>query len=103
VSGEFGDYQGGYFHTKIENAAADLTGGSGALTRLWAPVLEAFTPVARAISWHEASDSDESYPIEATIEHMDAIKAALKRVEDHVAVYRRVRDNAIRDYMKNTA
>lgn len=108
MSGEFGSYGGGYFHTQIEQAADDcLSSGNEQITREWGKVLQAFYPVAHAISWCEARDSGVDAPIMATIEHLPDIQKAIDDVKRYVRPFQDIADAALRHAIttahKNTA
>lgn len=82
VSGEFGDdYCGPFFHNRIESAAEAAENGSEQITKAWGEFLRAFAPVARAISWCEASDSGVDYPLRETLQQMPAMEGALHRIK----------------------
>ena len=96
MSGEFGSYTSGYFWQQIEQAAEDCKGGGDEMTRLWGAFLVEFAPIAQAIAWSEAGDSGEHGSILETIQRMPHLKQRLAAIENYVAVFRRVADEAIR-------
>lgn len=96
MSGEFGTYGGGYFHSRIADDALDLSGGRCEITRKWGRFFKEFAPVARAISWCEACDSDESYPISETLHQMRKMREALDEIEAYLDPFKRVADDAVR-------
>ena len=100
MSREFGDYSTGYFHTKIKCAARDCTEGDFEITHLWGKVLDAFYPVAYDIANAEAGDSGVYAPILTSMQQMDAIKAALKGVEDYLYPFEEVVKRAVREAIK---
>lgn len=88
MSGEFGDEGfvfGGFFHHKVERAFEDLSGGEGRAAKAWLGVFETLVPVARAISYEEAGDSSEVYPIEETVKALPKLRDALWHLDRLVA------------------
>lgn len=96
MSREFGSYGGGYFHSKMNDAADDLASGRDDMTKLWGKFFDAFRDVAYAIASSEACDSSEDHTIVETIQHLPAMKAALTAIEHHVRVYDDVAKDAVR-------
>lgn len=96
MSREFGTYGGGYFHSKMNDAADDLAGGNDQMTRLWGKFFDAFRDVAYAIASSEAGDSGEEHTVIETIRHLPAMKAALAAIEQHVRGYDDVARDAVR-------
>lgn len=103
MSGEFGSYEGGYFHSQIDAMAIDLANGREPLTRAWAPFFETFKPVATAISYVEACDSSPARSILATLDHIAKLKAALAQVEAHVEPYSVVARVAVEQALRERA
>jgi hypothetical protein len=101
MSGEFGSYNNGYFHTQMETAAYDCTNGRDQLTKLWGKFLHAFVPVAEGISYSEAYDSGPDDPIVVNIRQLKALRAALDEIEDYLRPYERVMQQAVREYQKD--
>ena len=91
MSGEFGSCDM-FFHEKIRGASADAEDGRYEITRAWGKVLAAIAPVAKAISWAEASDSSQESPLRESVAQMPAIREALAHVEDLTEA---IRDEAI--------
>lgn len=81
MSREFGDDDGGYFHTKVANAASDARGGNHPLTLAWGKVLEAMEDVAWSISSVEAGDSSGSDLQIASVKALRAVRDALYGVD----------------------
>lgn len=100
MSGEFGQYNSGYFHTQMGYAAEDLASGSDALSREWAVFFKEFVPIAHAISWSEACDSSPAYPITETINRIGRLQEILGQIEKHVRLYKRVADDAVQEALK---
>ena len=96
MSGEFGSYTSGYFWSQIEQGAQDCRQGDDELTRLWGAFLEEFAPIAQAISWSEAGDSGPHSSIIETIQRMPELRRRLSDIENYVAVFKRVADEAVR-------
>ena len=101
MSGEFGSYQGGYFHSQIDTAATDLANGTLQTTRMWAPFFAAFRPVAEAIAYAEARDCSEAETIMETIKALPALKRALDDIDSAMQTYRDV-IRAYRDVIRAT-
>ena len=102
MSGEFGEYGGGgYFHSKIEQCAEDCDGGSAEITRLWGAFLKEFVPVAKSISWCEASDSGEDDPIWTSLDQMSRLKEHLSKIEAYLRPFKDVAEQAVRDALRN--
>lgn len=95
MSGEFGSYCGGYFHTQIMYATDDLRDGTLATTRLWADFFQEFQPIARDIAYAEASDSSEAQAIMTMIQQLPRLKKALADVDAAMDVYRDVMAAAV--------
>lgn len=96
MSHEFGSYEGGYFHRKIEVAVEDCAGGDCEITRLWGKVLAAFALIAYDIAGAEAYDAGEYAPIITSIRQMDAIEEALGVVKGYLYPYEMVMEEAVR-------
>jgi len=100
MSREFGEYQHGYFHDKIRSAAEDCrTESDNKLTHLYGELLEELYKIAYQISNFEACDSGFYAPVQETMQRMPALKAKLREIEEFVATYKDVADNAVRDYI----
>jgi hypothetical protein len=84
MSREFGSYEPGYFHYQMDLAAQDCREGNDELTRLWGGFLSAFYPIAYAIASSEAGDSGPDFPVNATKEHMAALRRELDKIEQYV-------------------
>jgi hypothetical protein len=95
MSREFGSYSRGYFHYQIETAAADCAEGDDELTRLWGAVLNAFAPVANAISSSEANDAGAYLPIMRTLQCMPAIKDALRDIDAYCSPFAEIAGAAV--------
>ena len=80
MSGEFGEYDGGYFHDRINICVEDLQDAELESSRLWGVALEAFAPVARSISWAEAGDSSEERILHSSMEARDYYRAESERI-----------------------
>jgi hypothetical protein len=98
MSREFGSYTTGYFHTQIETAAGDCESGRCEITRQWGKLLRAFTPIAYAIATAEASGSSADYPILKSIERLDAVKSAIRDIENYLSPFKDVAVAAIREH-----
>lgn len=81
MSGEFGECSwGGYFHTKIANAADDAAGG-GADARAWVPFLDVLASIAREISYAEAGDTGEVEARHRVLAKLQDLRAKLDEAE----------------------
>lgn len=103
MSGEFGDYLGGYFHNKIQSAAEDAAHGRDPLTKLWGKFLEEFEDIARAISYSEACDSGPHDTIFNTLQRLPELKRRLETIESFVYTYKRVAEDAVEKAVKEHA
>lgn len=81
MSREFGDYDGGFFHNKVANAAGDARGGHHPLTLAWGKVLEAMQDVAWSISSVEAGDSSPSDLQIVSVKALRLVRDALYGVD----------------------
>lgn len=100
MSGEFGRHESGYFHTQMEAAAEDLRGGRFEITRAWAQFFENFKVIADAISYAEAGDSGQHWPIMETMARMQVLKNSLIAVEEYVEPFKDVAQQAVSDMAK---
>lgn len=98
MSGEFGNYLGGYFHNKIQSAAGDALGGHDPLTKLWGEFLKEFEDIAHSISYSEACDSGPDDTIWETIQRLPELKRRLANIEKFIEPYKRVSEEAVRAY-----
>lgn len=96
MSREFGEYMGGYFHTKVRFAADDALNGSQEITRLWGSVLDSLAEVAYAIASAEANDSGPDYPIFESLAQLPRIRNGLQEIESYLEPFRRVAEEAVR-------
>jgi hypothetical protein len=96
VSREFGDGWGGYFHTKIQNAAEDCRGGRDTLTQLWGKFLEEFAEVAYQIAGSEACDSGPYAPIIETINRLPELRQRLAAIQTYVEPFKDCMEDAVR-------
>lgn len=101
MSGEFGSYTSGYFHTQMDVASGDVASGRLESTRVWADFLANFAKVAKAISWAEEYDSSEATSIRTMIEKMPALKADLEKIEGFLRPYQEVADAAVRKHIED--
>ena len=100
MSREFGNYYGGYFHDKIQNALTDLEQEAGTgFHKEFIPLFESLYEIAYAISSVEACDSSLSRSIITTIDELPKMMKTLKNLEKSVEVYQQVSRNAIRQYI----
>ena len=97
MSGEFGQYAQGYFHTQMEYAAEDLEDARSEIAKKWGVFFREFVPVAKAISWNEACDSGEDAPIFETLERMDRLQEALNDIKQTLQPYRDCMRRAVRE------
>lgn len=100
MSGEFGSYCNGYFHTQMEQGADDCLERRNEITRLWGAFLKEFAVVARSISWCEACDSGPDDPIRATIQQKQALQKKLNDVFDYVRTFEDVANAAVREALR---
>lgn len=100
MSGEFGRYESGYLHDQVKWAAEDLATGDYGITRAWAGVFEAFAPIAKAICWAEARDSDQAEAIMETIVRFPDVAKAIADVERYIAPFREVQRRSIAAVVK---
>lgn len=96
MSREFGSYINGYFHDQIWQGAEDCLKGDDKITRLWGEFLKDFSDIAYAISTSEAADSGEDFPIMKTIEKLPQLQNRLNAIKDHVRVFEKVMEEAVR-------
>lgn len=101
MSGEFGSCLSGYFELQIDVAADDCLEGDDELTRLWGGFFKELIPVARAIAYSEAGDSGREYPIMENLRQMKNLKDKLSAIEAYLEPFRRVADDAVRDYIES--
>jgi hypothetical protein len=85
MSREFGEYIGGYFHDKIDNATDDLRHANFELHKKLVPFFEALYKVSYQICNVEAGDSGEYASKDALKEHIprmiEELQAILKEVK----------------------
>jgi len=101
MSGEFGSYENGYFHTQIRIGAQDCKEGECELTRLFGDFLKSFHPIARAISWSEAGDSAESSLIIRCVEDFPELEKRMDSIKKYLRVYAEIRDEALKMCAEN--
>jgi len=102
MSREFGEHGGGYFHTKIQNAAEDCRGGQDTLTQLWGKFLEEFAGVAYQIANSEAGDSGPYAPIIETINRLPELQRRLVAVQSYVEPFKLCMQEAVRKAAERT-
>ncbi len=96
MSREFGDYQAGYFHQKLESCASDCCVGRDPLTKLWGGVLKSMGNIAWSISSSEACDSGPGDSIIQSIRDIDSIQKNLDAVKEFIRPYEQVAKEAVR-------
>lgn len=101
MSGEFGEYQYGYFHNKIESAAEDALTSKSELVKLWGKILEDISVVAKTISYYEAGDSSFAEPVFQTAVCLPKIKDKLKEIDRLMADYNDIMRKAIREHVND--
>jgi hypothetical protein len=100
MSRKFGSYVQGYFHYQMETAAKDCLAGNEEITKLWGEFLDAFYPVAYAISSTEAGAAGRSYPIKNTIREMHTLQSKLNKIKKYIQPYEEIMNDAIDRVLK---
>jgi len=84
MSREFGEFNCGYFHHKIDNATDDLRYANFELHKKLVPFFESLYKVAYQISSVEAADSGEQASIDALKEEIPVMIAELQKIQREI-------------------
>ena len=95
MSREFGEFNCGYFHHKIDHATDDLRHANYDLHKKIIPFFESLYKVAYQISSVEAADSGEQASIDALREQIPVMIAELKKIQ------RQINSDAKDNFYKN--
>lgn len=102
MSGEFGSYNEGYFHSQMEYAADDCLGGSYEITKKWGEFLNEFRDVATAISWAEACDTGESHAIIESMKKIELLEQKLRDIKQYLRPFKDVAEKLTQKSIEDT-
>lgn len=84
MSREFGEFNCGYFHHKIDNSTDDLRYAKFELHKKLVPFFEALYKVSYQISSVEAADSGEQASVDALREQIPVMISELQKIQRQI-------------------
>ena len=81
MSREFGEYDGGYFHTKLQRCCEDAEAGRTDGAKVIAALLNPLADMAYAVSSEEACDSGPDGTVQTFAESAPALRSAMHALE----------------------
>ena len=100
MSGEFGEFQGGYLHAQILQHAEDCLACDNKLTKLWGEFFKALHPMMHDLCWFEAGDSHFASSVAGCIKDLPELQRCLNDIKNFTKPYEEVAQNAVREYVE---